>query len=313
MPEASRVTAGSTIQINDLNQLIDLLEGGNSMTGAFNLVSTSGEDFIIKLADAAGARSILIKDSSGATVASINSNGEATFTSTTSSGAMVIPSSTSPGDTTEGSIQWDSNDDRLVIGDGATTQTFYPGDPSSINRVALKTSTQDFTTTTYADVTSDTGGANGDIAFALAANTTYLLRLLISVTAMGTQNSGGLKLGLTGPASPTRITVFGKIPYHMAQGSDSNADNEVPVESRLHQLYASNSTFGQFIALNNAATPATGSASGATTGLWEFEIYIANGANAGDVTLQAAQNTAAGTTTFDEVVAVLTKLTAEAA
>lgn len=307
MAELSRVTAGSTILAEDLNQIIDLIEGGNSRTEAFKFVSSTGEHFIVKLSDAAGARKFQIQDSAGQEVAYIDSDGNLNIDGAiTIGGTIVLPSGASAAPTTEGDIQWDSDDDRLVVGDGTTTKTFYPGDWGSVNRYKYRLTNLDLTSVTLADV----GASSGNIAFSVAASTAYRLHIEMNASALGTQNSGGVKLGLTGPASPTQITIMSKTPVLVAQSADSTANNEHPTLNRRARLEASSTSFGQFFAENQAPTAAAGSAGGLTTGLYEFDILIINGANAGTVTLQAAQNTAAGTTTFDEIVAYMTTLTA---
>ena len=127
MAVPTRVTTGNTAVANDLNQLIDLLEGAASLTEAFKLVSTTGENFIVKLSDAAGIRKFSIQDSAGVEVASINSDGAATFSSVSSTSTLVLPTSTTPTPTTEGQIAWDSDDHLIAVGDAAATQLFYPG------------------------------------------------------------------------------------------------------------------------------------------------------------------------------------------
>lgn len=42
-------------------------------------------------------------------------------------GALILPQSASPTPTTEGDIRWDTDDNRLVVGDGSGQQIFYPG------------------------------------------------------------------------------------------------------------------------------------------------------------------------------------------
>lgn len=308
MTEPTRVTAGSTIQIADLNQLIDLIEGGNSMTAAYNLVSTSGEDFIIKLADDAGARKILIKDSNGTTVASIGSTGVATFSSVTSSGDLILPGSTSPGETTEGSAQWDTNDDVLVVGNGSAAKRVSPyvaagAAPVVKGEIAhntttgitsihdgtsavalgpltkIKTAQQRFSAnTTYADISA----SSGNFAFTIAANEIWQIEAFIRATMAGT---GGIKMQLTGPAAPT-LVVAQLFPTY---GDGTTGENTVwagsVVTSFSSNLIAANYNAGA------AGTP--------TNGVWRLHAYIANGANAGTVTLQGAQNSANSTTDFE--------------
>lgn len=127
-----RVTAGTTVRSAELNQLIDLLEGDEDETLAFFLRSETGEDFTIKLSDNAGARSLIIQDSDGNTVFEVDSNGNITQSGSFAPSGIVLPSSASPTPTAEGEIHWDSDDHRIVVGDGASQQTFYPGTDAAI-------------------------------------------------------------------------------------------------------------------------------------------------------------------------------------
>lgn len=115
-----QVTAGTTATAAQLNQLINLLEGGGSETLAFLLKSSTGDDFIIRLADAAGARKVSVQDSASVEVFSIDSDGAIT------PGTIILPNSASPTPTVEGDIQWDSDGDFMRVGDGAAAQDFFP-------------------------------------------------------------------------------------------------------------------------------------------------------------------------------------------
>jgi hypothetical protein len=168
-----------------------------------------------------------------------------------------------------------------------------------------KTANLDLTTTTLADVAA----TSGNVAFAVAASSVYRLEMKINVTVLGTQNSGGLKLALTGPASPTAVHYTGHWPIVTPQSVDSVANTEVPVNSR-DGVYTEGTTFTTFLAANYRPTPAVGSTTGLEVGMYEFDILIVNGSTAGTVTLQAAQNTAAGTTTIASLFATLTTLVA---
>lgn len=75
MASLTRVTDGSIAVDDDLNQLIDAFEGGNSYTVAFHLVCKTGEDFLLDLSEAAGVRKFKVRDSAAATVFSVDSDG----------------------------------------------------------------------------------------------------------------------------------------------------------------------------------------------------------------------------------------------
>lgn len=119
----TRVVDGNTSAATNLNQLIDLMEGAESID--FLLKSLTATDFKVRLADAAGARKLIIQDSAGATVATIDSDGNATFTSITLT-SFVLPSAASPSQTADASVVWDSDNDYLTIGDGTSRKSFQP-------------------------------------------------------------------------------------------------------------------------------------------------------------------------------------------
>lgn len=146
----TRVTDGNTSAATNLNQLIDLMEGAESID--FLLASLTATDFKVRLADAAAARKFIIQDSAGSTVAYVDSDGNASFTSVALS-ALVAPTSASPSQTAEGSLVWDSNDDYLTIGDGSSRKSFQPaGQGSDLTAASTITPTHN-----YHRVTGSTG------------------------------------------------------------------------------------------------------------------------------------------------------------
>jgi len=108
--------------------------------------------------------------------------------------------------------------------------------------------------TTYADVTG--------VAFSIAANASYSFTILIHAV---TNTTAGYKFTLTGPAAPTAV-AYGAAPY-VSGGS----------------LVASVTAFSSDVAL----VPATSGRH-----LLYMSGTIRNGANAGTVQLQFAQNVA---------------------
>ena len=124
----TRVVDGNTSAATNLNQLIDLMEGAESID--FLLQSLVATDFKVRLADAAGARKFIIQDSAGVTVATIDSDGAATFTSINLSGVLIIPASASPAQTADASVVWNSAaapaGKVLTVGDGTSRRTFQP-------------------------------------------------------------------------------------------------------------------------------------------------------------------------------------------
>ena len=167
-----------------------------------------------------------------------------------------------------------------------------------INRwFSHKAAAQTFTTdTTFADVTAATGGT---FSFYAEANGIYLIEASVPVTYGGT---GGIKMQATGPAAPTlvRFDAFG---YALSQQTlDSNNDTEKEV-SAWAPIGSATAFSSSFVALNTPAVSsggATGTLSGllATGGPIRIVGIVVNGASAGLVTLQAAQNSANSTTSL---------------
>lgn len=147
-----QVSDGQTATAAQLNQLINLLEGGGSETLAFLLKASSGDDFIIKLSDASGARKFSIQDSAGVEQFSVDSDGAVTITGTITPSGLVIPSSAAPTPTAEGDAQWDSDDDFLLIGDASGQKNFFPSgkgsDLTAASSITVTSSFHDVTGTT---------------------------------------------------------------------------------------------------------------------------------------------------------------------
>lgn len=150
-----------------------------------------------------------------------------------------------------------------------------------------KTASQDFTTTTLADVTA----TSGTLSFAVAANTAYEINFEVYVSAIGTVGGGGLKYAITFPASPTYAQVYHDIPYILSDGTPSYATGRIAVTP------TSGTAFFSQVGGN------AGSSNGVVAGWHRLKVIFINGSTAGTLTLQAAQNTATGTTTIAEAVA----------
>jgi hypothetical protein len=91
----------------------------------------------VRLADNAGTYKLSILDSDGAEVAYVDSNGAFVATSFTPT-TFVLPTATTPEPTTEGEMWWDTDDNVLRIGDGASTVTLDPA-ASAVNHNDLAT------------------------------------------------------------------------------------------------------------------------------------------------------------------------------
>jgi hypothetical protein len=123
----TRVVEGEKSEASDLNQYADHLEGAVGSTLAYFLRTADGEDFTIRLSDAAGQRKVIIQDSAGTEVATIDSDGNLVISGTFTSASLTLTSEASPTPTTEGLIKWDSDDNRIAVGDSVGTKVFYPG------------------------------------------------------------------------------------------------------------------------------------------------------------------------------------------
>ena len=184
---------------------------------------------------------------------------------------------------------------QLRMNTGATAPEWATISTPAAPTYKYMTATQVFTTTTtFADVVT-TGATT--MSFAIAAsevwNVTYRLPLAFGGT-------GGVKFQLTGPASPTAVSI----------GVLQSAIT-VAVDTVYQTVAASRSTSAAAFstAFADRNSNAGGSLIGtvdntynnfiAATSQWvEITAFIANGANAGTVTLQAAQNSSNSTTTL---------------
>jgi hypothetical protein len=116
------------------------------------------------------------------------------------SGVIILPAVTVPAQNTEGSIVWDSDDDKLTVGTGATRKTMV--DTDSAQTVTNKAITfpsslhvkQGTTATLVAYAATQPSGSNGQFCFATDTKTMY-------------QIVDGLVVTLAGPASGENNTA----------------------------------------------------------------------------------------------------------
>lgn len=161
----------------------------------------------------------------------------------------------------------------------------------------FKAATQVFTTdTTYADVTA----ATGTFSFPIAANEVVMVEYHINLAFGGT---GGLKLQMTGPAAPTAITTDVLAPGWVGQTGDSSGNAQVDVAAITHFRARATAFSSAIIGVANKTAAATAGTSGTneldgTAAYVHVYAFIQNGANAGTVTLQAAQQGSNSTTTL---------------
>ena len=115
----TQVSDDATALATDLNQIIQHVQGQAGSTEAWFFRCSTGNNYVVRLSDNAGARKFTIQDSDGNEVASINSDGTLTAVGLTLTGNLILPVSTAPAQTTEGAAAWDSDDDLLTVGTGA--------------------------------------------------------------------------------------------------------------------------------------------------------------------------------------------------
>lgn len=167
--------------------------------------------------------------------------------------------------------------------------------PTTLNLTGLASKYKSATQTFSADTNFATvSAASGNFDFAIAASEVWYVRYVIPLTFTGT---GGFKAQITGPASPTAVTIIPVIGLTTYDSAGSPIEltgfgSGVPLMRREAVVAA----FSTGIAAHNAAggtTVDTYNTTGGSTVI--IEAVIANGANAGTITLQAAQNSANGT------------------
>lgn len=176
----------------------------------------------------------------------------------------------------------------VILGAGTSTPTFVaPGTSGNVltsngttwtSAAAPATWTRVFSTADQSFSSGNTGATLTNLtslSFSIAANANYAFKATLFIEA-GT--TGGIKVGITNPSSPSTFTAAG--------------------------FAAGNSAVSNVIAANaiSGGTQIFGT-SGAGWALAVIQIYgrIYNGANAGSVTFQGAQLTSNGTnTTFQK-------------
>lgn len=181
----TRVVDGNTSAATNLNQLIDLMEGAESID--FLLMSLTATDFKVRLADAGGTRKFIIQDSAGSTVAYVDSDGNASFTSIALT-SLVIPAAASPAQTADASVVWDSDGDFLTIGDGTSRKAFYPdtagSDIASASTLTITDSRHRVTgTTTITAISSKPAGYVVVLTFASTPSLTHSSSLRLAGAA----------------------------------------------------------------------------------------------------------------------------------
>lgn len=182
---------------------------------------------------------------------------------------------------------------RLAVGSADKYLTVSGGVPvwsaaSYFPTSKYKSAAQTFSaSTTFATVTA----SSGNFDFSIAANEVWIVQCRLMLTFTG---SGGLKLQLTGPASPTSVTVSAVGSQILfVDGALSNYPSIFTVPTGNATAFST-----EFAGVQAGTITNTYYNSGISTPAnWvEFYAVIANGSNAGTVTVQAAQKAANGTT-----------------
>lgn len=155
--------------------------------------------------------------------------------------------------------------------------------PATLTKVA--TATQTFSaSTTLVDVISS--GTPATMGFAIGASEIWHAKARIRVTYTGT---GGIKFQFSGPAAPTAVRITGHRNVVNLEGSTDL------VRTFAEPFTVVTAFAADFCAANAAAGTVDLHHTGDNNGFIEIDLIVINGANAGNVVLQSAQNSANGT------------------
>lgn len=218
----TRVTAGNEASIDDLNQIIDLLQGTSGFTEAFLLRCATSSDFKVRLSDASGARRFEIQDSAGVAQAYVDSDGNLTILGALSiGGGLVLPTSTSPSQTTEGSAAWDSDDDLLKIGTGSGTKVIGLSRGAGLSASATQELAYD-TTAAQLNVWNGSSSVSAAASFFDSKRTAFRANRRVIAQWAGTAYSGGFGfISTTGPATGSATNISGE-PIVQATGTGTS-------------------------------------------------------------------------------------------
>lgn len=159
--------------------------------------------------------------------------------------------------------------------------------PATVVVTNYKSAAQVFTTdTAFADVTGADAAA---FSFPIAASEVWRVEYWIPLAFGGT---GGAKFQLTGPSAPTSVSITGTA--GMIGIPDTGAAIFV-ADRVISPVTAFSSTIE---GRNSAASFTDGAYASGFPALMQINAVIINGANAGTVTLQAAQSSSNSTTTL---------------
>jgi hypothetical protein len=207
--------------------------------------------------------------------------------------AVIIATSTGLGDptTTAGDILYRNSTavTRLAIGTALQVLRTNSG-ATAPEWATLAVPTNKWTAATQTVSASTTlvdviaVGSPATMSFSIAASEIWRVVYTVPLSFTGT---GGVKFQITGPSAPTAVSFQTTRPVY------ANTLGIVNFAGLLSPVTA----FASNIAAGDAAGATDGLYTTGTNGLQMLIVaYIANGANAGTITLQFAQNSANGTT-----------------
>lgn len=254
----TNVTAGNTANASDLNQYKEALEGTRDFTPT--IVAASGADITMRLADAAGARKMIVENSSGTDSLVVSSDGTVTPTQ------LVITGSASPANTNAGYVQYNTTKNVLAYGNG--TQVVEVADGASTNLVPLSSEITVNNTTTLTTI--------ADFTTALVASATYVAEFVL-IYLTGTTPDIKLKWDIS---SVTGCTI------EWGQTGPSTINAAAPSGGAAITTYNSMHDVSQTMAL---AGQGTGPDNKVVVPIF---ATIHNSTTAGNLNLQWAQNTA---------------------
>lgn len=275
---------GEQADAADINQIIDLLQGADGSTETFILRVASGQDFVVVLPEAAGARDFVLQDSAGDEIFEVDSNGIVTLTSNdrvlnNSAGRVLHEAGGLEFDasaiTTGGLIRGASSGvmSLLTIGSTDDVLTVAGGAPTWAAAVA---GTTFVAKTSDESVTSSTTVQDDDhLTFTMVASKRYAISGCLLVDS-GTTPDFKFTLNLAGSSTSdihtTHLTTGGGSGNYEYQQNEEvaifGAGAGTPVLSSLFTGIALADGSGGALTLQWAQNTSNGTASKLLTGSW---------------------------------------------